>query len=432
MKTDITKPLALKAALKNSPTGRAVEVTDTKTPGLSARVRRLADGTIVGKWNARITINRDTTRVSLGDINEMNGLQARLAAMQAREAIRAGQTVLSASTAAREAQSAAATAAEAEAENNVTLGELLLKGAPDRPSYRTVKWDNLKSGREAMRMVKNVWGDLLDQPARSITKTDMEQVFLKRADTAPQSASRALAYIRPALIHWMKRGMIERDILDLVEDHKQPIRQRQRVLTPHEWGSVWNATTTMAEARPFPAMAVKLLMMTGARKNEIARMEINHIDLDKSEVHIPSEASKNGDPHIVCLNDTAIAVVREALDLREATGATGKYVFSNDGGKTPVYLGSQIKAAIDEISGVTGWVVHDLRRSWATHLAESGITAEVVDLSLNHRASASRGGITAVYNKSLRLPERRAAAAKWGEITHRWLTGESAKVVQIT
>lgn len=430
MKIDITKPMALKAALKPHPDRKSIEVSDTVVKGLSARVRRI-DGAVVGQWNCRVTIDGKTKRVSLGDVAQMDGTAARLAAIKARDDAKAGKTIVSASTAARQAQAEAEQAAVQSAKDMTSLHDLLFTDEGDRKSYDTLKWQNMKSGDDAARGVRNLLGDLIHRPAREISMHDLERAFLTKADTAPHAASRGLAYLRPALLHWMKRGYIDRDVLDLVEDHKVKTTKRERVLTQDEWVKVWLATgTELLNATP-AGLAVKILMLTGARNREVAQMRVDELHLDKAEWHLPTDRSKNADPHIFCLPPKAVEVIEHTMAMRETLGvADSEFVFTNDG-HSPVWLGSKIKRDIDSRSGVANWVFHDLRRTMATQLAERGTSGEVVDLMLNHRASASRGGVAGVYNRSLLLDQRHAAAERWGIITSAWLDEPISNVVQL-
>ncbi|TCL09541.1 site-specific recombinase XerD [Shimia isoporae] len=430
MKFDIGKPLAIRAALKPHDDGKPFEISDTQVKGLTARVRRI-DGQIIGKWNCRITIDGKTKRISLGDVNEMSGTEARLAAITTREQARQGQTIVSASTAAREAQREAEEAAAKAAVDQTTLHDLLFVDDGQRKSYDTLKWQHLKSGAGAARHASNFLADLLHKPAKQLTKYDLERVFLQKADTAPHSATRGLAYVRPALIFLMKREWVQRDVLDLVEDLKVKTVARERVLQPVEWQAIWSATgTELLNATP-AGLAVKTLMMTGARNREVAEMRVDELHLDRAEWHLPTDRSKNADPHVFCLPQRAVEVLRHTLQKKEDFGLEdSEFVFTNDG-IAPVWLGSKVKAQIDSRSGVTEWRFHDLRRTMATELGERGISGEIVDMMLNHRASASRGGVKGVYNRSKLLPQRHAAADRWGNITDNWIDGHTSNVVQI-
>jgi hypothetical protein len=74
------------------------------------------------------------------------------------------------------------------------------------------------------------------------------------------------------------------------------------------------------------------------------------------------------------------------------------------------------------------WVLHDLRRSQATALAEAGYDEGVVDRIQNHVAAGSRASaVAAVYNKAQKLPERAAALDAWA----RMVICENSKVVNL-
>ncbi len=63
---------------------------------------------------------------------------------------------------------------------------------------------------------------------------------------------------------------------------------------------------------------------------------------------------------------------------------------------------------------LTGWTWHDFRRSFATALGEAGIPEAVADAVLNHRQSATRGGVLGVYQRASRWPEQVKAMEHWG------------------
>jgi integrase len=75
-----------------------------------------------------------------------------------------------------------------------------------------------------------------------------------------------------------------------------------------------------------------------------------------------------------------------------------------------------IKAALNaKLPSLTDWRFHDLRRTFATALGEAGISEAVADAILNHRQSATRGGVLGVYQLAQRWPEQVAAMKLWGD-----------------
>jgi integrase len=110
----------------------------------------------------------------------------------------------------------------------------------------------------------------------------------------------------------------------------------------------------------------------------------------------------------VPLSDQARAIVAA-----QPRGEDGDLVFAGRSCKTPFSGFSKAKIALDRASSVTGWTLHDLRRTCATGLQRLGVRLEVSEACLNH-ISGSKGGIAGVYHLHDWADEKRAAMAAWG------------------
>ena len=86
------------------------------------------------------------------------------------------------------------------------------------------------------------------------------------------------------------------------------------------------------------------------------------------------------------------------------------------------------KPALDQRSGVLGWVVHDIRRTVATRMCDIGVAPHVVEQILNHR-SGHRVGVAGVYNKSVYANEVARALVLWESRVLELVTGTERKVV---
>ena len=75
---------------------------------------------------------------------------------------------------------------------------------------------------------------------------------------------------------------------------------------------------------------------------------------------------------------------------------------------------SKSKARLDRRCGVSGWTLHDLRRTAATGMAELGVAPHVIEAVLNH-ASGHKAGVAGVYNQARYANETRRALDLWGE-----------------
>ena len=125
---------------------------------------------------------------------------------------------------------------------------------------------------------------------------------------------------------------------------------------------------------------------------------------------IPGPRTKNRRPHIVHLSAPALA---ELEVLRADADGQTALVFTTTGTTTVSGFG-MMKRRLDNLSGIAGWRLHDLRTAFASHSAEAGIPEGVVDRVLNHAASASSvSAVARVYQRSELLPQRAQALDQW-------------------
>jgi hypothetical protein len=104
------------------------------------------------------------------------------------------------------------------------------------------------------------------------------------------------------------------------------------------------------------------------------------------------------------LSDQAIAVLIGTKNI-------GKFVFSRTG-ENSFQDFSSAKRELDVFSGVTGWRLHDLRRTCVSGMARLGVAPHVADKILNHQ-SGTISGVAAVYQRHDFLAERNDALEKW-------------------
>ena len=155
---------------------------------------------------------------------------------------------------------------------------------------------------------------------------------------------------------------------------------------------------------PYGAI-VEVLALTGQRRDEVARMSWDEVDLDRRVWTLPATRTKNDKPHIVQLSDPAVAVIG-------AQPRSGRFVFSRNG-VTPVGDFSSQKRRLDDLCGVSHWRLHDLRRTTVSGMARLGVAPHVADKILNHVAGTI-SGVAAVYQRHEFLKERRDALERWG------------------
>jgi integrase len=191
---------------------------------------------------------------------------------------------------------------------------------------------------------------------------------------------------------------------------------RERVLTENEIKKFWRATASLPE--PF-AGALRIMLLTGQRREEVAGMLRSELSDDLSTWSLPGTRTKNKRPHVVPLPPLARKIVAARLDagkqLHDMVNPDGDQLVFSTTGTTMISGWSKMKRRLDALMGdLPPWVIHDLRRTAVTGMAEIGIEPHVVELIVNH-VSGHRAGIAGIYNRSEQIPARRAALERWAD-----------------
>ena len=195
---------------------------------------------------------------------------------------------------------------------------------------------------------------------------------------------------------------IEREYLDTnpaATIKRRPIeRSRDRVLSQDELRAVWKA----AESLENPSRTlVKSWILTGQRRDEVRCMKWSELDLRAGLWILPAARNKAKRDHEVPLAPAVVSLLDDLPRL-------GPYVFAL--GKDRPYSGQRrLKAILDRESKVTGWTLHDLRRTCSTGLAELRVAQDAIERVLGHAA----GALAATYNRHQYLLEKRQALEAW-------------------
>lgn len=192
--------------------------------------------------------------------------------------------------------------------------------------------------------------------------------------------------------------------------NRDKVRPRERWLDMTEVRAVWRAAGRMYY--PWSAL-FRLLLLTGSRRNEWAGARWNWVDPGAMRLEIPAGEYKTGRVHVVPFSRQVRALVRGLPH-----GVLGPYLLSSCGGEAPVSGFSKAKSQLDEkVAAELGgaemlpWVVHDLRRSMATHMERLGVLPHIVEASLGHALR----GVAGTYRHYNHLEEKRAALQLWAD-----------------
>jgi integrase len=207
---------------------------------------------------------------------------------------------------------------------------------------------------------------------------------------------------------------------------------RERTPSLRDLALIWAGTETALELtlRDFVHFAICI----PARRNEIANLRWEHLDLDAKVWRQPGKLTKNRVPHELSFGGLGFEIVTRRW---EAAGRpkAGLVFPAPRSGKPITAFSGMMRALHRAAPAVEPWSLHDLRRSFASTLGRLGQDDEVtIDAVLNHRQAATRGGVLGVYNKSTRLPAQHAALERWGRLIEDALEGrfpEEAEVIPL-
>jgi integrase len=218
---------------------------------------------------------------------------------------------------------------------------------------------------------------------------------------APIMARRTQAHLH-RLFQWaVGRGIVESNPLVALPKPGSETK-RDRVLTDEELVAVWNGC---GEIQWQFGNALRLLILTGARLNEVAHLHWAEIVGD--EIQLEGARTKNDEPHTIPLSAAALAIL-EQIPRR----ADSPFVFVTSGTK-PITGWPPQKDRLDDIAGIAPWRIHDLRRTVATGLQRLKTPLQVTEAILGHTAG-SRAGVVGIYQRYDYADEKRAALEAWG------------------
>jgi integrase len=257
--------------------------------------------------------------------------------------------------------------------------------------------------------------------ARDISRRDVRALIESIADRgAPILANRTLALIRKIYNVGIERDIVESNPCHLLK-RPSPERSRDRVLTDDELRRVWNS---LEGQDPLIRALFRLRILTAQRGGEVRQMKWADVDLDAGWWTIPAEISKNKLAHRVPLNPQAkriLSELREYQDRRLGQINAGRkkkrqepkqrtpWVFPSPNDFGPIRWIAKASARIKNDSGIE-FRPHDLRRTAASMMTQSGTPRLVVQRILNH----SEKDVTAVYDRYSYDAEKRIALESWG------------------
>lgn len=281
-------------------------------------------------------------------------------------------------------------------------------------SYRSSQGEAKRSvGYENELWVKQINPRLGSLDIEEVTKARISRLVRSIGDGVngrQTTANRTHALVRQILNHGVALDYIS---VSPMMGLKMPYSEnpRDRFLTDDEVATFWREIDGVSNLSPPVKIALKLALVTGQRRGEVAHMSQQELNLYEKIWSLPKERTKNKRPHDVPLSDLAIDLIREAIP----HAGNSDYIFSSPVNRSkpidPKALTRAWSRARKQL-GLEGVVLHDFRRTCATGLQKVGVRLEVTEAILNHK-SGSISGIVAIYQRHDWKEEKREALDAW-------------------
>jgi integrase len=409
-----------------APEGGEATYYDTDAPGLMVRVRPSGAATFGVRY--RITGDaRGPQRLTLGLVGVVSLADARSQAREAKLVAEKGRDPV--------AERRAAGAALA-ATPKASLGALIDGHERDQAAHGVI------SAAANATSLRREFAAMLRRDPATLTRSEIVRVFDRVRDGVPGHAAPrpgAVSNLRArihGLLAWGENsGRIPSNVMGGYRSKRRSRAERLEALEAQTGGvmldmpeiaALWRACDDISIRGAFGAY-VKLLLLTGCRRNELAQARLRWITTARGDqpalLTIPGGITKNGRPHVIPLpplSSAVIAAVKRFADTDLLTpGARSK----RTGKSAPISGWSKswpklLKAA-DGYGLKRKCTPHDLRRTFRSHLARLGVTDRVAERMLNHTPTDRLIGI---YDRHDYLSEKIEAAAKWADAVSAALT----------
>jgi integrase len=366
--------------------------------GLAVRLR---SGGAKPNWVFQYRVGARSRRMSLGAVSAISAAAARARAIQLYAAVKAGGDP-----------------AAAKAKAATTLGETF---GDSVAIYlrRQAECLRARSLVEVTRHLSSHCKPIHRLPLAEIDRRAISRLLSGLAETSGPVTSNRVGSSIAAFFSWaIREGWVDANpASDLNKRAEVP---RSRTLADDEIRKVWAATGGTDQY----SSVVRLLLLTGARREEVGGLRWDEIDFDKATITLPPSRTKNAKEHQIPLSPLALDVL-EAQPRRDRTHVFGE-------GPTHGFRGwSQGKFELDARTKIEPrWVVHDLRRTLSTRMHELGVQPHIVEAVLNHM-SGHKAGVAGVYNKAVYANEKRMALALWAEHAAAIVEDRPAKVISL-
>ena len=385
-------------------------VPDQRCKGLAVRVAPSG----VKTWDLayRIRGTGKMRRLSLGRTTDVSLEQARERANELTSAARGGRDLIGEEGEARDA-----------AASRITVEKLI-----DLYLRRRVV-GRLRTAKSIESRLRRTLAPILQRYAADICRRDMRAILDSIVDRGQGREAEKRRQVCTAMFRWaLSQDIVEADPTAGLTPYDRGA-PRDRVLTVEEIELVWKWLESDALSLE-AADILKLELLTGARCGEISGLRAEEIDRHKWVWTLPASRSKNGRQRVTPI----VGLAREMLEQRLSGVEKGPLFLLEKGVVvTSAHIGHYLLTRRTTLP-IAVFTSHDLRRTFATMLAEMGIALDLVAAIVGHESGGKDTRTLVRHYVHSDMLERKAHALRaWDERLRRSLSGEArpANVVEI-
>lgn len=430
---------ALGLAGVRAPATGEINIRDKDTPGLFYRLRPTGSGSFVVRY--RIKGQGAPKRMTLGTADLGQKGEARtdmLTIAEARKRAKVATGKASAGEDPAQAAKAASEALKAASAPSMTLAQLIASYEADQTHHQIV------AAAENGRLLRRELKAFLDQDPAGLKRDTLVSLVDTVRNGKPGHAKPrpGTAHTLRALLHGLFEHAVNAGTLTLNPMAGYRVKRRSKaqriaetekkatrniMLDMPEVAALWRACSDPRVNSSF-GKYVQLLVLSGTRRKEQAQAQLSWISPATNErpalLTIPAAHTKSARSHVVPLAPLAVSVINGVLRTRGVDLLTPGAV-SKKTGKTAAIAGwSKSWPKLLDVAkeyGLSRHVkIHDLRRTFRSHLSRLGVRDRVAEAMLNH---APTDPLLVIYDKNDFLDERIEAAKLWASEIERALAG---------
>jgi integrase len=295
----------------------------------------------------------------------------------------------------------------------------------------TPAWTKRHEDRWRLHLKKNL-GNLF---AKDVTRAHLAASLDAMSRKGIKEETRkALTTLNLMLDYGLTRHVIEHNPARMLKPKDfaaSAARSRDRALSIPELRTLWSALDQATETRKgiaktsalsiITATTIKILILTGARRGEVAGMRWDELNLEAGTWTLPSNCTKNRKQYIIYLGELALALIKTLKPL------TNNTLFVFDTGRNTGHIHTDsLNTAMNRLKKLAplnelqAFTIHDLRRSaataWGEHLK---VKPHVIEHMLNHQPLNK---LIAIYQRATYAEEQKAAWLAWDEMIQHQIT----------